>query len=66
MHGHGEKLTRLQEKAIAALLTADTMPDAAQQAGVNEATLRACGGTEAELATMTAALEEHAADALTP
>ncbi len=39
MSGHGEKLTRKQEMAIAALLTAPTVTDAAKAAGVSEATL---------------------------
>jgi hypothetical protein len=40
MAGHGEKLTRKQDQAIAALLSAPTIPEAAQQAGVGEHTLR--------------------------
>jgi histone H3/H4 len=40
MNGHGEKLSRLQSKAIAALLTAPTLADAACQVGVAERTLR--------------------------
>jgi hypothetical protein len=39
-HGHGEKLSRLQSKAIAALLTAPTFADAAGEVGVSERTLR--------------------------
>jgi hypothetical protein len=38
--GHGEKLSRKQEQAIAALLTAGTLADAARSAGVSERTLR--------------------------
>src|SRR5262245_29807917 len=40
MSGHGEKLSRQQEAAIAALLTEPTLADAATAAGVGEATLR--------------------------
>jgi len=40
MTGHGEKLTRKQEAAIAALLTAPTVTEAAGQAGIGERTLR--------------------------
>jgi hypothetical protein len=40
MSGHGEKQTRKQQAAIAALLTAPTIPAAAAQIGVNERTLR--------------------------
>src|SRR5690349_516513 len=40
MAGHGEKLNRKQEAAIAALLTAPTVTAAAGQAGVGERTLR--------------------------
>ena len=39
MKGHGEKLSRKQEVAIAALLTEPTMVAAAQDAGVGEVTL---------------------------
>jgi hypothetical protein len=39
-HGHGEKLTRKQEAAIAALLTAVTLDQAAGQAGVSPSTLK--------------------------
>ncbi len=39
MKGHGTKLGRRQEAAIAALLTAGTMAEAAQNSGVSEATL---------------------------
>ncbi len=39
MKGSGEKLTRKQEQAIAALLTAATLPEAAQACGVSEVTL---------------------------
>lgn len=39
MIGHGEKLTRTQEKAIAALLTCPSILDAARQSGVAEVTL---------------------------
>lgn len=38
--GHGEKLSRLQARAIAALLAAPTVEAAARQAGVGERTLR--------------------------
>jgi hypothetical protein len=40
MAGHGEKLSRRQEQAIAALLTAPTVKAAAQAARVSEKTLR--------------------------
>jgi hypothetical protein len=40
VQGHGQKLTRLQEKALAALLTADTNAAAALQAGISERTLQ--------------------------
>jgi hypothetical protein len=39
MGGHGEKLTRNQSKAIAALLVCPTFSDAAQQTGIGETTL---------------------------
>jgi hypothetical protein len=39
MKGHGTKLGRKQEAAIAALLTAGTLAAAAQSSGVSEATL---------------------------
>jgi hypothetical protein len=39
MNGHGEKLSRRQEQAIAALLTAPTIGEAAQAAGISEPTL---------------------------
>jgi Helix-turn-helix of insertion element transposase len=39
MQGHGEKLTRKQEQAIAALLSETTIPAAAERIGLNEATL---------------------------
>ena len=39
MQGHGEKLTRKQEQAIAALLAAPSVGEAAQQTGVSEPTL---------------------------
>ncbi len=39
MAGHGEKLSRKQDQAIAALLAASNIPDAAVQAGVGERTL---------------------------
>jgi hypothetical protein len=39
-NGHGEKLSRKQEQAIAALLTAATVEAAATAAGVGERTLR--------------------------
>lgn len=38
--GHGEKLTRKKELAIAALLTEPTIGTAANSAGISEATLR--------------------------
>jgi transposase-like protein len=40
MHGHGEKLSRNKEKAIAALLSHATIQEAATAVGVNESTLR--------------------------
>src|SRR5437762_3477682 len=40
MSGHGEKRSRRQEAAIAALLTETTHAAAAAKAGVSEATLR--------------------------
>ena len=40
MPGHGEKQTRRQEQAIAALLTEDSLIKAAAVIGVNESTLR--------------------------
>jgi hypothetical protein len=40
MAGHGEKLSRKQESAIAALLTAATIARAAKQAGVSLRTLQ--------------------------
>jgi hypothetical protein len=39
MKGHGEKLTRKQEQAIAALLSEATVSSAAEKAGVGEVTL---------------------------
>lgn len=39
MAGHGNKITRRMELAIAALLEAPTLPLAARQAGVSERTL---------------------------
>jgi hypothetical protein len=39
MKGHGEKVTRKQELTIAALLTAQSVGAAAQQAGIAEPTL---------------------------
>jgi hypothetical protein len=39
--GHGEKLSRKQEQAIAALLAKPTLRKAAEAAGVSERTLRA-------------------------
>jgi hypothetical protein len=39
MIGHGEKLTRKQEVAIAALLSEQTLAAAAERAGVSEVTL---------------------------
>lgn len=39
MIGHGEKLTRKHEQAIAALLSAPSIPAAAKVVGVGEATL---------------------------
>jgi DNA-binding MurR/RpiR family transcriptional regulator len=38
--GHGEKRSRKQEQALAALLTCPTIAAAAEQVGVNEATLK--------------------------
>ena len=40
MNGHGEKRTRKREQAIAALLTAPSVAEAAGRAGLGEATLR--------------------------
>ncbi len=40
MAGHGEKQSRKQEQAIAALLTEPTLEKAARAAGVSESTLR--------------------------
>ncbi len=40
MSGHGEKMARVQERAIAALLSEPTHKDAAAKAGIGEATLR--------------------------
>ena len=39
MRGHGEKLTRKQEDAIAALLSEQTVGAAAEKAGISEASL---------------------------
>jgi phage terminase small subunit len=39
MKGHGEKLTRKQEQAIAALLSEATVASAAERAGISEVTL---------------------------
>jgi hypothetical protein len=39
MKGHGEKLSRNQERAIAAFLQHPTIPDAAKAVGVGESTL---------------------------
>lgn len=39
MAGHGEKLRHKQEQAIAALVTASSLADAALQAGIGERTL---------------------------
>jgi hypothetical protein len=40
MSGHGQKLSRKKESAISALLTQGTLAEAAQVAGIGEATLR--------------------------
>jgi len=40
MNGHGEKMNRLREQAIAALLETSTLAAAAQRVGVDESTLR--------------------------
>jgi FAD/FMN-containing dehydrogenase len=40
MSGHGQKLRRKEETAISALLTQGTLAEAAQVAGIGEATLR--------------------------
>lgn len=40
MKGHGQKLTRKQEQAIAALLSCSTQAKAAEKAGISERTLR--------------------------
>lgn len=39
MSGHGEKLSRKKEKAIAALLSQPSIPMAAKEAGIGESTL---------------------------
>jgi hypothetical protein len=39
MPGHGEKLTRKQDQAIAALITCPSILDAARQSGIAEVTL---------------------------
>lgn len=39
MKGHGEKLTRKQEQAIAALLSKGTVKEAASECGISEVTL---------------------------
>jgi transposase len=39
MIGHGEKLTRKHEQAIAALLSTPSIPEAAKVVGIGEATL---------------------------
>ncbi len=39
MKGHGEKISRNQEKAIAALLSCSTISDAAESIGIGEVTL---------------------------
>jgi hypothetical protein len=38
--GHGEKLSRMRERAIAALLSEPTVPGAAKKAGVSHTTLK--------------------------
>ena len=40
MPGHGERLSRRREQAVAALLCQPTLPAAAAEAGVSERTLR--------------------------
>lgn len=40
MSGHGEKLSRYQERAVVALLTQPTVEEAASHAGVSASTLR--------------------------
>jgi hypothetical protein len=40
LNGHGEKLSRKKEQAVAALLCQPTLPAAAAEAGVSERTLR--------------------------
>jgi uncharacterized protein (UPF0147 family) len=40
MNGHGQKLRRKEETAISALLTQGTLAEAAEVAGIGEATLR--------------------------
>jgi hypothetical protein len=40
MSGHGQKLSRKQEEAISALLTQGTLAEAAEVAGIGQATLR--------------------------
>jgi len=39
-NGHGEKMSRMQDRAIAALLSASTIGDAARAVGIGERTLR--------------------------
>ncbi len=39
MKGHGEKLSRKQESAIAALLSAPTIKEAARTSGISEVSL---------------------------
>jgi hypothetical protein len=39
MAGHGEKLSRKREQAIAALLSASTLVEAAKAAGIGDRTL---------------------------
>ena len=39
MKGHGEKLSRNKEKAIAALISCPSIPQAAREVGINENTL---------------------------
>jgi hypothetical protein len=39
MAGHGEKRSRLQEKAIASLISTESVPEAAKKTGVGERTL---------------------------
>jgi hypothetical protein len=56
--GHGERLSRDQEKAIASLLVSPTLGDAADKIGIHPNTLRAWTRQEAFAAAYTAARQE--------